>query len=248
MQIEFKAGDAVLNTMAHSRTTEKYKFINTNDIVTKFGAYGWTPVKYTEARTRKYKGFQTHCVNLTHGDESVTKVGDSSLRILIVNNHHASKCMEIKLGLYRLVCTNGMVVQDAGIDGVRVRHMGANVDQQIADFVDKIAIAAEQLRNKVAFLQNRVLTTAEKVIFARSALTTRFTADDVTDAMITSVLHVNRPEDDAGTAWTVFNTLQENITQGFDSSDRQRRVRRLTSLKRDMEINEQLWAMLPMAA
>lgn len=236
-------------TMPHPKTSEKYKFINTADIIRKFAAYGWEPATYNEARSKKYPGFQTHTVSLFCNDEKVnTTVGDSRLRILIVNNHVASKSCQIKLGLFRLVCSNGMVVQDADLGNIAIRHIGLDVDTQIAEFIEKIAVAAEKLREKISSLQGKTMTTEEKMAFARSALTTRFKPELITPELVSAVLHVNRFDDQGDDAWRVFNTVQENLTRGFESADRDRRVRRITSVAKDLKINEDLWAMLPKAA
>ena len=246
--INVNENSAMLRDSAHVNVSEKYKFINTYDIVAKFAAHGWVPTKYTEARTRKYQGYQTHQVQLTHPDDGITKVGDSSLRILIINNHHASKSMVIKLGLFRLVCSNGLVVEDAGVDSIKVRHMGLTIDDQIAAFIEKITVAAERLRARITYLSQLPLSIDETKLFTRAALATRFDPDSITDAMVAAASRPNRIADAGGSAWTVFNTVQENIIRGFEVPDMTRRIRRITSLARDTKINEQLWSLLPKAA
>ena len=244
-QEKLKAMDA---TFAHPKTSDKYKFISTADIVSKFGEFGWHPVKYTEANTRKYQGYQTHVVQLGCPDGGVAKVGDCNLRILIINNHHASKALQIKVGLFRLVCSNGLVVQDADFGSLSVRHMGLTVDAQLAEILEKIKVIAESLRTKLAAWQTHILTTEERNEFARNALATRFKPEEVTSDMISAVQMANRAEDARGDAWTVFNNVQENLIRGFDSADRTRRIRRIGSVQRDLDINAQLWTLLPKVA
>jgi hypothetical protein len=248
MKVQINDNASMNSKTAHPRVTDKYKFIDTAEIVTKFESYGWTAVKYNEARTRKFQGYQTHTVHLTHMDESVTKVGDSSLRIIIVNNHHAGTSLQIKLGLFRLVCSNGMVVQDADHASTRIRHIGLSVDAQISEFIDKISIAAERLRAQVNQLTATKLDETMQRELAKRALTTRFKPELITNDMITAVLRPRRIEDTDTNAWVIFNRVQEGIIKGFKSDDKERATRKVTSLKRDLDINEQLWAMLPMAA
>jgi len=235
-------------TMPHAKVSKNYKFVNTQEIVDKFIERGWQQTKYQEAYTRKYQGFQTHVVTLSPNDSSLEKVGDSVLRILITNNHHASKALRIQFGLYRLVCSNGLVISDAEFDAVSIRHMGATVDEQVDAFIEKIYVAAEKLREKIAQYKAKTLDLAEMRAFARKALETRFKPELITDTMIGAALYPNRLEDISNDAWTVFNRVQENIIRGFESADRDRRIRRITSVKKDMEINEKLWDILAKAA
>lgn len=248
LTVNFATNSAAMSTNAHEKVTPKYKFIDTVDLLNRFANFGWVPVKYSEARTKKYQGYQTHVVTLSHHDDSLTTVGDSSLRILIINNHHASKALRIQVGLFRMVCANGMVVSDADFGGLCIRHMGEDIDARIEEFVDRIKVVAQALRGRINALRSLEMGQDTVKAFARQALSTRFKAEEITDDMVQGVLNIRRPEDASNNAWEVFNRVQENVTQGFRSNDRTRAVRRLTSLKRDLDINERLWDMLPIAA
>ena len=237
---------AMNTTTAHPKVSPKYRHINTAEVVQSFVSHGWVPVKYTEAYTKKYQGYQTHTVQLTHMDTKVTDVGDCTLRIIIVNNHHASKCMEIKLGLYRLVCSNGLVVEDANIESLKLRHIGTSIDAQISEFVDRIQVAAEQLRARIAELSTRKMTREAAREFARTALTTRFKPELITNELVDAALHANRPEDMGDDAWRIFNTVQEKIINGFQTDTG--KVRRITSISRNLAINSRLWQQLTQLA
>lgn len=226
----------------HSKVSPKYKFVNTMDIVNKFGAYGWTPAEYNESYTKKYQGFQTHFVALEHAD--MPKVGDCKLRIIVINDHRAGRALQLKLGLFRTVCSNGLVIESSNFDSVSVRHIGNSVDEQVAAFIEKIAVVAEQLRHTIAKLQGTMLSPEQMMGFARKALEVRFTSEKITDDMIKLVTYINRPEDASNDAWSVFNTVQENIIRGFEQGMDLRRVRKITSVKRNLEVNTKLWQVL----
>jgi len=52
--------------------------------------------------------------------------------IVLQNAHDGTSAYKLSLGLYRVVCTNGLVVKSAGIEDIRVRHSGA------ASLVDEV--------------------------------------------------------------------------------------------------------------
>ena len=124
--------------------------------------------------------------------------------------------------------------------------MGSTLDSQLDAFVEKITVAAEHLRSRISFLQNKLLFREERELFAREALRLRF-GDKVTEAQVYAVQHINRHEDVGIDAWHVFNTIQENLVRGFGVHN-ERTVRRLSSMQRTIDINEGLWALLPQAA
>ena len=65
----------------------------------------------------------------------------------------------------------------------------------------------------------------------------------------TSFLETRRAEDQNDSLFTVMNVLQENVVKGGieyknERTDRMRKVRRLTSLNKELELNVALWAMM----
>jgi hypothetical protein len=175
------------------------------------------------------------------------KVGDCELRALIVNDHKGGRALQLKLGLYRFVCANGLVISDGQFEAFSIRHIGDNIDQRIQEFIDRLTIAATLLRGKIINLSATILTQEQAREFAKSALELRFKDKAITEEQITAALQIRRGEDNGMSAWQIFNRVQESIVRGFGVHG-ERTVRRLTSVKRDMEINEKMWELLPVAA
>ena len=115
----------------------RYTFIPTSQVVTALRKEGWQPVRAFESRVRdeEKKGYQKHMVRFRHVDalagDAPMVVGDTHPEMVLLNGHDGSSSYQIHAGLFRLVCSNGMVVADATIEKVCTRHSGDIINQVI---------------------------------------------------------------------------------------------------------------------
>jgi hypothetical protein len=252
----FDNGDKVLDSISHARipiqamdmdhghpvkTTEKYKHVNTRSIVDKFASRGWDIAKYSEGHTTKYAGYQTHVVQLRQVAAPIM-VGDSELRIVIMNDHRGSKSLILKLGVFRLVCSNGLVLSDAEFESVRIKHIGKNIDEKVDEFIERIAASADMLRIKLAEYGAKELTLESQRKLARDMLVVRFPDKPIDEDMITNSLIARRWDDMRNDLWTTYNRIQESIVKGATG------IRAIRSVKRDIELNTKLWDVLARVA
>ena len=63
--------------------------------------------------------------------QNVKIVGDVYPEIVLTNSHDRASCFALDLGLFRLVCLNGMMTAAGVFNSFRVRHMGATIDNVI---------------------------------------------------------------------------------------------------------------------
>jgi hypothetical protein len=74
-----------------------------------------------------------------------------------VNSHDKSSAYQLHCGLFRLVCTNGMVVFDGTFQRISIKHSGFNPDSVIeASF--KVLTAVPDIMNQVQLFRIRNLT------------------------------------------------------------------------------------------
>jgi hypothetical protein len=238
---------AIDQVQAHGSTSSRYRFISTRDAVNAFERQGFTVAKYQQGYVRNAdkQGYQRHVVNMRPTDTKLLKVGDSELRVIITNSHCGSSCLTLSLGLYRLVCSNGLVVGQGTFESVKVRHIGKDLDLQVAEYIERITIAAEELRGVVSRMQGKELSRFEQVVFAKEIIEKRFTEEQraARPNLIADVLQARRVEDSSNSVWSVYNRVQENIVRGFTSSDDGKAVRGIKAIDRDIKLNQELWTM-----
>ena len=93
--------------------SEIYQFIRTSDVLETLMDLGWNTRQMTEVRARKphTKGFQKHLIRLTNPELSVGKsVGEEIPELILTNSHNGKNSFSFKLGIYSLVCSNGLVI------------------------------------------------------------------------------------------------------------------------------------------
>jgi hypothetical protein len=236
--------------------TDKYLFVNTETIIDDLDKLGWKPVT---AAMRKSRGkdtiFSKHMVSFQNPDIKITsKDGDDAFpRIIMTNSHDGLQAFKFSVGIFRLVCSNGLVVADEKFSEFKIRHKGYT----FAELRDVVAQAVKDLPNKVEVLnkmRNKILTQDEKNKLALDALLIRagiipdsdkakkFEYDEET---IQDILEPKREEDKGDDLWKTFNVIQEKITQGeFNAAlkgAKVRKVRKIKSFEKDLQVNKELF-------
>jgi hypothetical protein len=129
-----------------------------------------------------------------------------------------------------------------------MRHLGYSFDE-LKQLVNKAVEALPGVVQKINTLSDRVMTAREQADFAKKALEVRLGEEKVfTDYEVRQVLMSNRKEDDGNTLWKVFNRVQEHLVRGgfeVETADKKssRKVRKITNMQKDLELNQQLWAL-----
>ena len=248
---------AFANAPTNPQVSGKYLFVNTETIVDDLEKLGWLPVQAAQRKGRSGKStiFSKHMVAFQNPDIKITgKDGDDSFpRIIMTNSHDGMQAFKFSVGIFRLVCSNGLVVADEQFSEFKIKHKGYTFDE-LRGVVNE---AVADLPNKVEVLnqmKSRVLNQEEKNKLALDAMLIRagiepgsekakeFNYDDET---IEDILDPKRDEDKGDDLWRVFNVVQEKITQGdFHAAltgAKVRKVRKIKSFEKDLKVNKELF-------
>jgi hypothetical protein len=245
---------SALATQPYAAMSAKYAHIPTLGVVQAMIAAGFQPFAATQSRTRiAGKGdFTKHMLRFRHSDIGVLAVGDVIPELVLVNSHDGTSAYKLIAGLYRLICSNGMMVSDAEIDSINVRHTG-NVVQDVLDGSRKLIADTQNSLGTVQGWSQLQLTDGEQHAFAESAHVLRFADSDgkVTTPITADQLLTSRRREDFGNdLWRTFNRVQENVIAGglsavqSDADGRRvRRVsmRRINGIDQDVRLNRALW-------
>ncbi len=231
---------SALATTAAPTVSERYQFISSNEIIQRFAQEGWAVDSATVAAPRKRDVlFAKHMIDFRHPD--FEPINGAVPRIILVNSHDGSSSAKVLAGVFRFVCSNGLVVGNT-VGREVVRHTG----DAAADLIHRMRQLAKNtsdLYSKIDRWSNIDLTQAQRHEFARFAAqlrwgdAQRFTPEDL--------LQVRREGDDRGDLWTTFNRLQENTVrggiEGLSRSGRAATSRPLSDISRSVDYNAQLW-------
>ena len=238
------------------KVSGRYLFVNTETIIDDLDKLGWKPVQAAQRKSRGQSTiFSKHMIAFQNPDLKIKgKDGDNSFpRIIMTNSHDSMQAFKFSVGIFRLVCSNGLVVADEQFSDFEIKHKGYTfnelrgvVNQAVADLPNKVEVLNQ--------MKQRVLTQDEKNKLALDAMLIRagiepgskeakkFNYDDET---IEDILDPKRDEDKGNDLWRVFNVVQEKITQGdFHAAltgAKVRKVRKIKSFEKDLKVNKELF-------
>jgi Domain of unknown function (DUF932) len=231
----------------HASRSDRYTYIPTSQIVEHLLGrdYGVFQVNQGGSRATDKRGFTKHMLRLRPLGQEL-QVGGTYPEIVLCNSHDGTSAYRLMAGLFRLVCSNGLIVAESTISDVRVTHSGA-VLAEVAASVDHLRDQLPGIGDRVRDMQAIELVPDEQGVFARSALTAKYGTDPA-PVSAEQILAVRRPEDRDPTLWNTMNRVQEALIQGGDRYTLQTergRQRRKTNPVRSVDgttnINRAVW-------
>lgn len=224
--------------------SSNYTHIPTSQVIEDMISLGWTPVSAQEVRSRKSPGFQKHIVRFQNQNIMISgNDGDNAFpELLLTNSHDGKNAFHLRVGLYRLVCSNGLVVADAEFSNVSIRHMGYTFNElrtQVTVLIDTLP----NLVNKINQFRDTVLSDEQMLEFAHKAVALRWKDKDVACDPI-ELIASQRNQDNDPNLWNVFNRIQEKLINGgisYTSNNKTRKVRALKNFTADLQFNSELW-------
>lgn len=236
----------------HSSRSDRYQPISTAEVLTSLRKEGFQPFSVIQGGCRddEKRGFTKHMLRLRHESAMTVNVGDSFNEIILVNSHDGTSSYKLMAGMFRLVCSNGMVVGSGnGFDEVRVKHQG-DVKCQVIDGCVEILQRLPETQNQVETFNRLQLTQGEQNAFAAAALAVKFDGEKSAPFEANRLLTVKRGEDANPNLWNTLNTVQENVIRGGvgyvlrdgnGHMKQYRRTRPVEGIDQNVKINRALW-------
>ena len=228
-------------------TSEKYTHIPTERVIDDMALLGWGVVDVKQINARKGEGFQKHLVIFRNNDIVIEgEHGDTVYpQILLTNSHDGKNAFTFAAGLYRLICSNGLVIATQEFENVKIRHYGytfETLQENIRAMVERLPLTVESM-NKFKQVE---LGQEQALEFAKRAMETRFKPEEleVIDINLEELLTPTRPEDRKSDLWSTFNVVQEKLVHGMFSytyGTKSRKARKIKNFKQDMKLNSKLY-------
>lgn len=247
-----RAAPSVYAEAAHVSRSERYAYIPTSTILQGLRSEGFEVFAARQARTRleDRREHTKHLLRLRHRSQldAVATVGDSVPEILLLNSHDGTSSYQMMGGMFRFICSNGMVVPDGVCQTVKVPHTGQvrdRVTEGAFEVLDGLTRVIEH-RDEMRALS---LNDGEQRAFAAAAAMLRFDAESPAEVPVTPE-QVNRPrrmDDRAGDLWTTLNRVQENVIRGGlrgrNANGARQATRAVTGIDQDVKLNRALWTL-----
>ena len=236
--------------------SKHYSFVPTMNVVNDLRALGYEVVdaKQVSARKKSTKGYQKHMLTLEHPKYKVEGSKEYP-QILLTNSHDGGNAFTLSAGIFRLVCSNGLVIKTEDYGSARLVHKGYSfeaVQTLVKEFEETVA----EVLNKITEMKKVQLTKDQQIEFAKKAALLRFKAksyneDNIADVVsIDDLLNVERKEDAGNGLYEVFNRVQESLVNGkynyasngkVNAADaKTRKARPIKNFKQSIDVNKKL--------
>ena len=230
---------SVFTTDKAPHLTDKYIQTPTSRVVEDLMSMGWQVTKVQEVKARKGKGFQKHMVVFRNPEIMIKGAnGDDSFpQILLTNSHDGKAAFNFRVGIFRLVCSNGLVISDADFNNVSIRHMNYSFET-LQTKIQEVIAKLPNLVQKINLFKQTELTDAQMADFATKAAALR----NKQTVNIADLLRADRNQDAGNDLWLVFNRIQEKvISGGYGYGRKNRKARSVKNFQQDIKLNEQLF-------
>lgn len=249
--------DSTLRTQAPSifalgpmaGVSDRYTFVPTARIVDGLREQNWMPVEVEEQRIRKEarRGFQKHMLRFRRAEQMAT-LDEWNVELVLLNSHDRGCAYQLHAGIYRRICSNGLVVSEGSFEAIRFRHSKLETDEvvrasfRLLEFVPKVGEMVNRFRE-------RLLDAEESLELARHAILLRYASPDDAPVEPDTLLKARRDEDVSLDLWTALNRVQENLIRGGvsdfhrDRRGRLRSVRALRGIDSKVSLNKGLWGL-----
>lgn len=244
---------SIFAEQAHGSRSARYSYIPTSEVLTSLRKEGFQPFMVTQggSRDEEKRDFTKHMIRLRHESLAAPTVGQTFNEIVLVNSHDGTSSYQLMAGMFRLVCSNGMIVGAGnGFDEVRVKHSG-EVTSAVIDGCVEILNRLPEVSSTVQEWNGLALTSGEQNAFAAAALAMRYD-DGEAPFDAAKLLTVKRQEDVRPTLWNTFNTVQENVIRGGvgyvlrDEQGRRKQIRRtreVAGIDSNVRLNRAMWTL-----
>ena len=257
------AAPSVFAAASHESRSARYTYIPTIDIVRGLSREGFLPVAASESRVRTEdkRGFAKHMLRFRRAQdiEALTHATGISRatpshefpEVVLINSHDGSSAYKLMAGIFRLVCSNGLIIGDVS-EECKIRHSG-NILDLVTEAAFTIARDFERQLTVAAEMKQIELDPMESLILAEGAAEIRFDLEPGEKSPVapTEFLRARRLDDRKNDLWTTFNRVQENTIRGGlhghdtapDGKRRAVSTREVRGIDQNVKLNRAIFAL-----
>ncbi len=231
-------------------TSSRYTYISTMEIVCSLIESGYLPTQACQSRSKLSTGHAKHMIRFRRSD-FVPSTSGLIPELILINSHDGTSAYRLFAGLYRQVCSNGLMAGKE-YDDISIRHQG-NIIKKVLDGTFEIMSSADKLLETAKSMELTNLNESQKIALAEKAHFIRFQDNELGENFSPELLLTPRrfQEHNKNDLFSTFNILQENLIKGGlqsytrdrDGFLRRKSIRKVNSIDKSVSINRQLWSL-----
>lgn len=228
--------------------SDKYGFVNTKSVIDAMrdSNFEIVEVRQSQRRDLDRMPFTKHMLKFRPaGLIGKIKQGDVVPQVMMLNSHDRSSGFHLYAAMFRLVCSNGLIVSDgAEVEPIKVSHT-ARMVENVIDRSRELIKCIDGVYRLRGDMMKADMTDRSAMAFARAAV--EFRPPRAAVLAPETLLIPRRKEDDRMDLWHVFNRVQENMLRGGNETltedGRVVTTRGIGRIERDVEVNTKLWSL-----
>ena len=229
--------------------SERYRFVPTIHVIELLRDCGFRPINAMQSRCRiEGKGdFTRHMVRLRHADHLESAEAETP-ELILSNSHDGTSAYHFNSGVFRFVCSNGLIVASADFGGISVKHSGGkDFDSRMIDATFRIVQETPRTMARIEEWKATPLSMPQQLAFASAALEIKDSATEIEPArLIEARREEDRPAPDGSRdLWRTLNVAQEALSRGgvpgTARTGRRSTTRPIKGVDADIRTNRALW-------
>ena len=226
--------------------SEKYQPIPSIEVISEFQRFGWeiSSVQAAGVRSLEKALHQKHMIRMRREE----KLFDGELvpEVIIHNSADGTKALEIHIGVFRFVCSNGMIAGTHDMQPLKIMHAQTAWMDMVHEYIDTYGQKLEHQKEIISAMKDRPMSLDEAYHYAEKVIEARHADErilmDVVDPL--ELLVAKRREDRGDRMWHRYNILQESGVNGYfhkyDNQGNIRKAKIMTNIDEILRFNKEL--------
>jgi hypothetical protein len=243
-----QSAPAIFSEQAIGNTVSKeYRHYSTSVFIAELEKLGWIPieVRQIKAKDAKFMTYKRHLIRIYPAKKLSS---DEFPSIVLINSHDGTCAYRIYAGVFRVVCTNGMIFGQTQYS-VKLIHRW-NPQDLVQAISYQIIENMTRIADDIHTMKHIVLTPQEQLRMAEFAIDLLNQDSYNQNRTVRSIpneslLQRHRAEDQDNSLWVMYNVIHENSLKGFKYCDekngKKRSCRKITSIQRELWFNSNLY-------
>ena len=230
----------------HESRGDRYTYIPTLQVVEGLRKEGFEAFEVRQTRVRDLgrREYTKHLLRLRHASDIQAKANEEVPEIVLMNSHDGTSSYRLMAGIFRIVCSNGMIAGSIHQD-VKIRHSG-NVVGDVIEGSYRVLEDLQAISARVDDYKAITLNRGEQLAFARAALQLRWEPDKA-PVLPEQIIAPQRMADRNPDLWTTFNVAQERLVnggvRGRGATGRRMTTREVAGVAENVKLNRALWTL-----
>jgi hypothetical protein len=236
--------EPILHQVKGFNVSDRYQVIPSIEVIQEFQQFGFEidSVQAAGVRSMEKALHQRHMVRLKQTEKMFN--GEIQPQVVMYNSYDGTKALEIHIGFYRFVCSNGIIAGTNDVQPLKIMHSTQNWRDIVYEYIDGYSAKIEHQKEVFTKMKDTRMSLDEAYILTEELLTQRHYDDRIENTTVDplELLVAKRKEDRGESVWHRFNIVQESLVNGlyhkYDNAGGIRKAKVLTNIDEIVRVNK----------